>query len=81
MWLVGVVVRRYNYRYPHNNYYILFPNPLVLDLFLAAASVLLCSVFKFFFILVYHSKERKNILKMNKEIWMLLPKKELIQVE
>ena len=26
-------------------------------------------------------KERKNILKMNKEVGMLLPKKELIQVE
>ena len=27
------------------------------------------------------SKDRKNILKMNKEVGMLLPKKELIQVE
>ena len=26
-------------------------------------------------------QERKNILKMNKEVRMLLPKKELIQVE
>ena len=26
-------------------------------------------------------KDRKNILKMNKEVRMLLPKKELIQVE
>ena len=26
-------------------------------------------------------KDRKNILKMNKEVGMLLPKKELIQVE
>ena len=26
-------------------------------------------------------KERKNIFKMNKEVRMLLPKKELIQVE
>ena len=33
--------------------------------------------------LLYRSKitERKNILKMNKEVGMLLPKKELIQVE
>ena len=28
-----------------------------------------------------HVQERKNILKMNKEVGMLLPKKELIQVE
>ena len=30
---------------------------------------------------LYNIKERKNILKMNKEVGMLLPKKELIQVE
>ena len=30
---------------------------------------------------VYTCKERKNVLKMNKEVGMLLPKKELIQVE
>ena len=30
------------YRYPHNNY-LIFPTPLVLALFLAAASLLLCS--------------------------------------
>ena len=29
-------------------------------------------------VLVYLFKERKNILKMNKEVWMLLPIKELI---
>ena len=28
-----------------------------------------------------NNKERKNILKMNKEVGMLLPKKELIQVD
>ena len=47
MWLVGVVVRRYidiliiiiNFLY----------TPLVLGLFLAAASLLLCSFFKCFF--------------------------------
>ena len=38
VWLVGVAVRRYNYRYPHNNY---FPTPRVLALFLAAAPLLL----------------------------------------
>ena len=32
--LVSVVVRRYIYRYPHNNY-LLSPTPLVLALFLA----------------------------------------------
>ena len=36
------------YRYPHNNY-LIFPTPLVLALFLAAASLLLCSFFKCFF--------------------------------
>ena len=29
----------------------------------------------------YIYKDRKNILKMNKEVRMLLPKKDLIQVE
>ena len=55
MWLVGVAVRRYNYRYPHNNYYFsLLHFSLVLALFLAAASLLLCSflyVFAFLFML------------------------------
>ena len=37
------------YRYPHNNY-LLFPTPpLVLALFLAAASLLFCSLKKYFF--------------------------------
>ena len=30
---------------------------------------------------ILYSKDRKNILKMNKEVRMLLPKKDLIQVE
>ena len=30
------------YRYPHNNKLLLFPTPLVLALYLAAASLLLC---------------------------------------
>ena len=41
------------YRYPHNNY-LLFPTPLVLALFLAAASLFLRSflnVFSFLFML------------------------------
>ena len=29
----------------------------------------------------YNMKERKNIFKMNKEVGILLPNKELIQVE
>ena len=54
VWLqcIGVASRcccKEVYRYPHNNYY---PTPLVLDLFLAAASLLLCSFFKCFFGLV-----------------------------
>ena len=44
MWLVGVVVRRY--------IDIIFPTPLVLALFWAAASLLLCSSLKCFFGLV-----------------------------
>ena len=34
-YLVGVVVRRYIriYRYPHNNYILLFPTPFVSALF------------------------------------------------
>ena len=56
VWLqsIGVASRcccKEIYRYPHNNYYI-FPTPLVLGLFLAAASLLLCSFFKCFFGLV-----------------------------
>ena len=38
------------YRYPHNNY-LLFPTPHVLALFLAAASLLLCSIFTCFLFL------------------------------
>ena len=40
------------YRYPHNNELLLFPTSLVLALFWAAASLLLCSFFKCFFGLV-----------------------------
>ena len=52
MWLVGVVVRRYIdiliiiLNFPYNY------TPLVLGLFLAAASLLLCSFLKCFFGLV-----------------------------
>ena len=46
MWLVGVVIRRYI------DILIIFPTPLVLGLFLAAASLLLCSFLKCFFGLV-----------------------------
>ena len=34
-----------------------------------------------FYISTVYSKERKNICQMNKEVGMLLPKKDLIQVE
>ena len=47
MWLVGVVVRRYI-----DILIIIINTPLVLGLFLAAASLLLCSFFKCFFGLV-----------------------------
>ena len=48
---MGVVVRTKEvYRYSHNNYYF-FPTPLVLALFWAVASLLLCSFFKCFFVL------------------------------
>ena len=40
---MGVVVRRYIYRYPHNNYKFSLYIPLALALFLPAASLLLCS--------------------------------------
>ena len=49
MWLVGVVVRRCIDILIIN---INFPTPLVLGLFLAAASLLLCSFLKCFFSLV-----------------------------
>ena len=42
------------YRYPNNNKLLLFPTPLVLALFLVAASLLLCSsLIKCFFVLVH----------------------------
>ena len=53
---MGVVVRRYIYRYPHNKY-LIFPTPLVLAIILAAASLLLCSLKKFF--LVFKNKNKK----------------------
>ena len=49
MWLVGVVIRRY---IDILIIIINFPTPLVLGLFLAAASLLLCSFLKCFFGLV-----------------------------
>ena len=49
MWLVGVVIRRY---IDILIIIINFPYPLVLGLFLAAASLLLCSFLKCFFGLV-----------------------------
>ena len=41
------------YRHPHKNYYFSLYTPLVLALFLAAASLLLCSFKKCFFVLFY----------------------------
>ena len=38
------------YRYPHNNYYFSLLHLYYIALFLAAASLLLCSFFKWFFI-------------------------------
>ena len=55
---MGVVVRRY----------IDIQTPLVLALFLAAASLLLCSFFKMFFHSLYHVSDnegRKKIRRSN----------------
>ena len=49
---MGVVVRRYIY-IDILTIIINFPTPLVLALFFAAASLLLCSFLKCFFVLVY----------------------------
>ena len=46
---MGVAIRRYIIDILHNNY-LLFPTPLVLHIFLAAASLLVCSFLKCFFI-------------------------------
>ena len=54
MWLVGIVVRRYIDILIYNNKSLIFPTPLVLALFLAAASLLLCSFIKCFSVLVYY---------------------------
>ena len=44
-----------------------------------------CSLCNVCYIVILHknniNKNEKNILKLNKEVGMLLPKKELIQVE
>ena len=50
VWLVGVVVRRY---IDILTIILIFPTPLVLALFFAAASLLLCSFLKCFFVLYY----------------------------
>ena len=47
--VVSVCCCKEVYRYSHNNKLLLFPTPLVLALFLAAASLLLCSFLKCFF--------------------------------
>ena len=71
VWLVSVVVRRYIDILT----ILIFPTPLVLTLFLAAASLLLCSFFKCFFVFVYvifftiYSKRySKNIRDRSKKI-------------
>ena len=50
--VVSVCCCKEVYRYPHNNTLLIFPTPLVLALFLAAASLLLSSFFECFFGLV-----------------------------
>ena len=54
---IGVVVRRYNYRYrcPHNIIIINFPYSTCIISFLAAASLLLCSFLKCFFRSCYNN--------------------------
>ena len=39
------------YKYPQNNYILILPTPLVVGLFLAAASLLLCSFLNVFSVL------------------------------
>ena len=51
---MGVAVRRYNYRYPHNNYYFsLLHLYYKYSSFLAAVSLLVRSFLKCFFVHVY----------------------------
>ena len=65
---MGVVVRRYI------DILTIFPTPLVLALFLAAASLLLCSFFKMFFrscfcyfLTIYSKRYSKNIRDRSKK--------------
>ena len=51
------------YRYPH--IIITFPYSLVLALFLAAASLLLCSFFKSFFVLVWIAYKNNSMCVQN----------------
>ena len=55
MWRVGVVVRRYI-----NILIIIFPTPLVVGLFSAAASLLLCSFLNVFSVFKNKNKKNKN---------------------
>ena len=58
VWLVSVIVRRYNYyRYSHNNYYFPLFHLYYIALIFAASSLFLCSFLKCFFVLyIYNYK-------------------------
>ena len=53
VWLVSVVVRRYNYyRYPHNNNFITFPYSTCISSFFDSIIPISLFIFKCFFVLV-----------------------------
>ena len=71
MWLVGVVVRRY---IDILIIIFIFPTPLVLGLFLAATSLLLCSFLKCFFGLVSVIFLQYNIANVTHRTFEIVPK-------
>ena len=72
VWSTSVVVRRYIIDILI--IIITFPYSTCISSFFGSIIPISLFIFKCFFVL-------KNILKMNKEVRMLLPKKDLIQVE
>ena len=80
MWLVSVVIRRC---IDILIIIINFPYSTCIRSFFGSSILTSLFIFKnvFSVFMNKNKKDRKNIFKMNKEVRMLLPKKDLIQVE
>ena len=80
MWLVSVVIRRC---IDILIIIINFPYSTCIRSFFGSSILTSLFIFKnvFSVFMNKNKKDRKNIFKMNKEVRMLLPKKDIIQVE